>query len=96
MKRYRYVVEYNGKLYVIDIKDYEKDGMVVIDLVLDDYVIKYVNEKGEDRVTAYLNELWITDANDGTIEEFMTNISYMLNYGEILAIIEIEKQVMVK
>jgi len=95
MRRYKYVVEYSGKLYVIEVEDREEDGMVIVGLATDDFVIKYVNDKGEDKVNTYLQELWVTDTSDETIEEFMTNVSFILSYGNVLAILETDKQLVV-
>jgi len=96
MRRYRYVVEYNGKLYVIDIKDYEENNMIVIDLVLDDYEARYTNEGSKDMVSMCSQELCFTNNDDVTIEDFLAHVSFILKFGEVLAILEVEKQLVIK
>jgi len=96
MKKYRYVVEYNNALYVIEVDDWEENNMVIVDVVAEDYVARYVNEGGKDRVGACFQELCFTNNDDVTIEDFIAHVSFVLGFGEVLAVLEVEKRLVIK
>jgi len=96
MKRYRYVVEYNGILFIVEVEDYEEDDIVVVNLKTGEYEIRYTNEKGKDVVSNCLAGLCLTSNDNITIEDFITHVSFVLNFGKVLAVETLEKQLVVK
>jgi len=96
MKKYRYIVECKGILHLVDIEDYEEDDIVVVNLETNEYRIRYVNAKGKDEVGGYLAGLSLTSNDDTVIEDFITHVSFILNFGEVLAVETLEKQLVIK
>jgi len=50
---------------------------------------RYVNEKGKDKVDAYLEELHLTDTSDEAVEEFISHVAFVLSFGTLKWVMEV-------
>jgi len=83
-------------LFIVEVEDYEEDNIVTVNLNTGEYEIRYTNENGKDRISSCLAGLCLSSSDDTTIEDFIAHVSFVLGFGEVLAVEILEKQLVIK